>query len=125
MASTAVIALSLAVTLSAFPSHAQETISVTEDNFAFAETARNFRNWGSLGANKEIVHLREFPPRGKDAPTVQRNDDALYSIAIVEAVDGMVNFTMPEVDVCQAIKVVNEGGHGEHYSVEPGEPLRQ
>ena len=29
-----------------------ETITVTEQNYAHAETARNFRNWVKLGANK-------------------------------------------------------------------------
>jgi hypothetical protein len=121
--STAVATALLSLAPSLVPSQAtaSDTISVTEENFAFAETARNFRNWMNLGANEEIVHLRNFPPRGKEAPTVQMNDDTLYSVAVVEAVDGKVTFTMPEVDVYQAIQVVNEGGHGEHYIVEPGD----
>lgn len=64
--------------------HAADTIPVSEANYAEAETARNFRNWVSLGANKDIVHLRNLPPRGKKAATVQMNDDTLYSAAIVE-----------------------------------------
>ena len=121
--STAVATALLSLAPSLVPSQAtaSDTISVTEKNFAFAETARNFRNWMNLGANEEIVHLRNFPPRGKEAPTVQMNDDTLYSVAMVEAVDGKVTFTMPEVDVYQAIQVVNEGGQGEHYIVEPGD----
>lgn len=119
--SVAIAALAVAMTFSALPSTAQDAIEITDENFAFAETARNFRNWVKLGANKNIVHLRDFPPRGKDAPTVQMNDDTLYSIAVVEAVDGNIKFTMPDVDVYQAIQVVNEGGHGEHYIVEPGD----
>lgn len=117
----ATVFVSLTPTLMPSQASASETIGVTEENFAFAETARNFRNWMNLGANEEIVHLRDFPPRGKEAPTVQMNDDTLYSVAVVEAVDGMINVTMPEVDVYQAIQVVNEGGHGEHYIVEPGQ----
>jgi hypothetical protein len=64
--------------------------------------------------------MRDLPPRGRAAPTVQMNDDTLYSVAIVEAVDGNVQFSIPAVDVYMAVQVVNEGGHGEHYVVEPG-----
>lgn len=119
------VALSLtvaaAIAVPATSVAADDMISVTDENFAFAETARNFRNWVKLGANDGIVHLRDFPPRGTDAPTVQMNDDTLYSVAVVAAVDGKIRFSMPQVDVYQAIQVVNEGGHGEHYIVEPGD----
>ena len=39
-----------------------EMISITEDNFARAETAKNFRNWASRGANEGIAHMRDLPP---------------------------------------------------------------
>lgn len=97
------------------------TIKVTEDNFAHAETARNYKNWVALGANKNIVHMKALPPRGKDAPTVQMNDDTFYSIVITEAVDGKVQFSIPESDVYMAVQVVTEGGHGQHYVVEAGD----
>ena len=97
-----------------------EHIAVTEENYAHAETARNFRNWMKAGAERHIVHMRGLPPRGRDAPTVQMNDDTLYSIAIVETRDGKVQFSIPEVDVYIAVQVVNEGGHGEHYVVDAG-----
>lgn len=97
------------------------TIKVSEANFAHAETARNYKNWAALGANKNIVHMRQLPPRGKAAPTVQMNDDTFYSIVITEAVDGRVQFSIPESDVYLAVQVVTEGGHGQHYVVDPGE----
>ena len=97
------------------------TIPVTEENYAHAETARNFRNWAKLGANDSIVHMRQLPPRGKKAPTVQMNDDTFYSVVIAEAVDGMVKFSIPETDVYMAVQVVTEGGHGQHYVVEDGD----
>ena len=100
---------------------AAATIPITEENYAHAETARNYRNWVRLGADKQLTHMRELPPRGRDAPTVQMNDDTLYSVAIVAAIDGNVQFSIPEVDVYMAVQVVNEGGHGEHYVVDPGE----
>ena len=97
------------------------TIEVSEANFAHAETARNYKNWAALGANKNIVHMRKLPPRGKAAPTVQMNDDTFYSIIISEAVDGKVQFSIPESDVYMAVQVVTEGGHGQHYVVEAGD----
>lgn len=97
------------------------TVPVTEENYAHAETARNYRNWVRLGADKKLTHMRNLPPRGRDAPTVQMNDDTLYSVAIVEAIEGSVQFSVPEVDVYLAVQVVNEGGHGQHYVVDAGE----
>ncbi len=97
------------------------TLQITEDNYAHAETARNYRNWAGLGANESIAHMRDLPPRGKTAPTVQMNDDTLYSVVIAEAVEGKIQFSIPEVDVYLAVQVVNEGGHGEHYVVAAGD----
>ena len=100
---------------------AAETIPVTEENYAHAETARNYRNWVRLGANDSIVHMRQLPPRGRKAPTVQMNDDTFYSVVVAEAVDGRIQFSIPQTDVYMAVQVVTEGGHGQHYVVEPGE----
>ena len=97
------------------------TIQVSEANFAHAETARNYKNWVALGANKNIVHMKQLPPRGKAAPTVQMNDDTFYSIVITEAVDGRVQFSIPESDIYMAVQVVTEGGHGQHYVVQAGD----
>jgi hypothetical protein len=100
---------------------AEETIAVTNNNYAHAETARNYRNWHKLGANKQITHMRELPPRGAAAPTVQMNDDTLYSVVITEAIDGHVSFSIPAVDVYMAVQMVTEGGHGQHYVVGEGD----
>jgi len=97
------------------------TLIVSEANFAHAETARNFRNWATLGANKNIVHMKQLPARGKAAPTVQMNDDTLYSVVITEAINGKVKFSIPQSDVYMAVQVVTEGGHGQHYVVGQGE----
>ena len=96
-------------------------IDVTEANFAHAETARNYRNWASFGANKHIAHLTNLPPRGNAAPTVQMNDDTLYSVVITEVVDGKIQFSIPESDVYLAVQVVTEGGHGQQYVVGAGD----
>jgi len=101
--------------------HAADTIPISDANYAEAETARNFRNWVNLGSNKDIVHLRNLPPRGKEAATVQMNDDTLYSAAIVEAQKRRVQFSIPEVDVYMSVQVVTEGGHGQHYVVGAGD----
>ncbi|CAH0990800.1 hypothetical protein SIN8267_00900 [Sinobacterium norvegicum] len=100
---------------------AADTIPVTEANFAHAETARNYNNWSKLGANEGIAHMKQLPPRGTAAPTVQMNDDTLYSVVITEVVDGQVNFSIPASDVYMAVQVVTEGGHGQHYIVGEGD----
>jgi len=96
------------------------SLAVTEENFSHAETARNYRNWSKNGASKQFVKMQGLPPRGKSAPTVQMNDDTLYGIAIVEAVDGKVTFSIPQTDNYMAVQVVTEKGHGQHYVVEDG-----
>ncbi|MDN2481257.1 DUF1254 domain-containing protein [Vibrio agarivorans] len=95
-------------------------IEVTKENFSHAETARNYRNWADKGATNEFVKMQGLPPRGKAAPTVQMNDDTLYGVAIVEAVDGEVSFSIPETDNYMAVQVITERGHGQHYVVEDG-----
>ncbi len=98
-----------------------ESITVTDKNYAHAETARNFRNAVALEADTKLAHFRDLPPRGRAAPTVQMNEDTLYSATLVEAVNGNVQFSIPEVDVYMAVQVVTEGGHGQHYVVGAGE----
>ena len=117
------ISVPAALVIAAFTSFtlAEEAIPITEANYAEAETARNFRNWGKLGANQGIYHMRQLPPRGKAAPTVQMNDDTLYSVVIAETVDGNVTFSLPDADVYLAVQVVTEGGHGQHYVVGEGD----
>jgi hypothetical protein len=100
---------------------ASEKLAVTEESFTHAETARNYRNWASKGATEQFVKMQGLPPRGKAAPTVQMNDDTLYGVAIVKAVDGMVTFSIPETNNYMAVQVVTERGHGQHYVVEDGE----
>ena len=98
------------------------TLEVTKQNFAHAETARMYRNWMVSGdANKQFAILQNLPPRGDKAPTVQMNDDTLYGVAIVKAVDGQVTFDIPDTgDTYMSVQVVTENGHGEHLIVEDG-----
>ncbi|WP_420582121.1 DUF1214 domain-containing protein [Reichenbachiella sp.] len=96
-------------------------IAVTDENYAHAETAKNFRNWMVKGANEGITHLRIKAPRGKSAPTVQMNHDCLYSVAITRVVDGKISFEIPEnVEVYTSVQVVDQYGHGQHYIVTKG-----
>lgn len=96
-------------------------ISISEQNYAAAETARMFGNWQKMGANKDITHMRNLPPRGNKAPVVQMNDDTLYSVVITEAdKEGNVTFTIPKSDIYLAVQVVTEGGHGQYYIEEDG-----
>lgn len=97
-----------------------KALTVNEQNFTHAESARNFRNWAKMGASKQFVKMQGIPPRGKKAPTVQMNDDTLYGVAIVKAVDGKITFDIPVTDNYMAVQVVTERGHGQHYVVEDG-----
>ncbi|GAD79852.1 DUF1214 domain-containing protein [Vibrio ezurae] len=97
-----------------------QALTVTAQNFSHAETARNYRNWASKGANSQFVIMQNLPPRGKAAPTVQMNDDTLYGVAIVKAENGKVSFSIPKTDNYLAVQVVTERGHGQHYVVEDG-----
>lgn len=97
------------------------TITITEENFAQAETARMYRNWIAGGkANTQFAILPSLPPRGDKAPTVQMNDDTLYGIAIINAVDGKVTFEIPKTNNYFSVQVVTENGHGEYLIVDDG-----
>ncbi|GEA52286.1 murein transglycosylase [Vibrio inusitatus NBRC 102082] len=115
------ITISLASsTIIASDMETQHFIPVTESNFAHAETARMYRNWMAGGANEQFAILKDLPPRGDKAPTVQMNDDTLYGVAILKAVDGKVTFQIPKTDNYLSVQVITENGHGEHLIVEDG-----
>lgn len=98
-----------------------EVLQITDENYAHAETAKNYRNWMVKGANEGISHLRIKAPRGKKAPTVQMNHDCLYSVAITKVVDNKISFEIPEnVEVYTSVQVIDQFGHGQHYIVTKG-----
>lgn len=98
-----------------------ETIPVTPENFAQAETAWNFSNWARKGADKDILHLREVTPVGPEAPTVRMNWDTLYSIRIVDVSDdGEFAITLPASDLYVSAQVMDANGFSPHFIVEPG-----
>lgn len=97
------------------------TLTITDSNFAHAETARMYRNWIAGGkANQQFAMLPALPPRGNKAPTVQMNDDTLYGVAIINAVDGKVTFDIPKTNNYFSVQVVTQNGHGEYLIVEDG-----
>lgn len=98
-----------------------EVLQITDENYAHAETAKNYRNWMVKGANEGISHLRIKAPRGEKAPTVQMNHDCLYSVAITKVVNGKISFEIPEdVLVYTSVQVIDQYGHGQHYIVTKG-----
>jgi len=98
-----------------------EKLVVTDETYAHAETAKNYRNWMIKGANEGLSHLRILAPRGRKAPTVQMNHDCLYSVAITKVVDGKVSFEIPEdVIVYTSVQVIDQFGHGQYYIVKKG-----
>ena len=98
-----------------------ETIPVTPENFAQAETAWNFNNWAKKGADKGIVHLRQVSPVGPEAPTVRMNWDTLYSLQILKVADDRA-FTvkLPETDLYVSVQVMDENGFSPYFLVEKG-----
>jgi len=114
----AISTLSLVLTATAYA----DTIPVTAENFAQAETAWNFANWARGGADKGILHLREVTPVGPEAPTVRMNWDTLYSVQIVNvADDGKFMIALPESDLYVSAQVMDANGFSPYFLVEPGD----
>lgn len=98
-----------------------ETIPVTADNFAKAETAWNMRNWSNLGSDTELFHYREPTPTGPEAPTVRMNWDTLYSNRVVTVADDReFSVTLPETDLYIAVQVIDANGFSPYYITEKG-----
>ena len=98
-----------------------ETIGVTAENFAQAETAWNFTNWAKQGSDTKLVHLRDVAPTGPGAPTVRMNWDTLYSVRIVKVSDDHT-FTvhLPESDLYMSAHILDSDGFAPYYIVEKG-----
>ena len=98
-----------------------ETIGVTAENFAQAETAWNFTNWAKKGSDTKLVHLRDVAPTGPGAPTVRMNWDTLYSVRIVKVSDDHT-FTvhLPESDLYMSAHILDSDGFAPYYIVEKG-----
>jgi hypothetical protein len=99
---------------------AEEKISVTFENYNQAETARNFNNWARLGAENNMLHLKELSPTGPDAPTIRMNLDTLYSVGVYDN-DGSMLVSMAESDVYQSIMILDTDGYTPYFITEPGE----
>ncbi len=110
------------VILTSFPVFAddsQKQIEVTFDNYNQAETARNFNNWASLGANNGMLHLKELSPIGNKAPTIRMNLDTLYSVGVYDN-DGELKVTIPESEIYQSIMILDTDGYTPYFLTEPG-----
>jgi hypothetical protein len=99
---------------------AAEEIAVSFENYNQAETARNFNNWARLGAENNMLHLKELSPTGPDAPTIRMNLDTLYSVGIYDH-DGSMLVSMAESDVYQSIMILDTDGYTPYFMTEPGE----
>jgi hypothetical protein len=110
-----------AVILLASSASAVETILVTTENFAQAETAWNFTNWAKKGSDKKLIHLRDVAPTGSGAPTVRMNWDTLYSVRIVKVADDKT-FTvhLPDSDLYMSAHILDSDGFAPYYIVEKG-----
>jgi hypothetical protein len=98
-----------------------ESIPVTAENFAQAETAWNFTNWAKLGSDEKIVHLRDVSPTGPEAPTVRMNWDTLYSVRIVKVADDKsFRVHLPESELYMSAHILDEDGFAPYYLIEKG-----
>ena len=95
-------------------------IAVSFENYNQAETARNFNNWARLGADNNMLHLKELSPTGPDAPTIRMNLDTLYSVGVYDN-DGEISVKMEESDVYQSIMFLDTDGYTPYFITEPGE----
>lgn len=112
----------LGLLVSTAPVAASDTIPVTAENFAQAETAWNFANWARKGADKGILHLRAVTPVGPEAPTVRMNWDTLYSVQIVNVADDKTFvISLPESDLYVSAQVMDTDGFSPYFIVEPGD----
>jgi hypothetical protein len=99
---------------------AAEEIAVSFENYNQAETTRNFNNWARLGAENNMLHLKELSPTGPDAPTIRMNLDTLYSVGVYDN-DGSMLVSMAESDVYQSIMILDTDGYTPYFMTEPGE----
>lgn len=103
------------------PKTDDETIPVTGDNYAQAESAANFATWAKLGADKKLFHYRELAPVGPSAPTVRMNWDTLYSCRIVKVSDDHTfEVFLPKTDMYVSAQVIDENGFSPYFVVEKG-----
>lgn len=96
-----------------------DQINVTFENYNQAETARNFNNWASRGANNQMLHEKKLSPVGPDAPTIRMNLDTLYSVGVYDN-DGSMTLTIPESDVYQSVMIMDTDGYTPFFIAEPG-----
>ena len=95
-----------------------QTVPVTAENFAQAETAWNFTNWAKLGSDKKLVHLRDVSPTGSKAPTVRMNWDTLYSVRIVKVADDKPFVVhLPKSDLYMSAHILDEDGFAPYYLI--------
>lgn len=98
----------------------QNGIVVTEDNYAAAETIRNFRNWARTGGDNKLQNWTNLSPIGNKAPTIRMNLDTLYSVAVLDNSTQDIQITIGEEDVFQSVLVIDSLGYSVHYIQKPG-----
>ncbi|TRX56507.1 DUF1214 domain-containing protein [Thalassomonas sp. M1454] len=95
-------------------------ILVTEENYAHAETTRNFSNWVKTGGDNKLQNWKKLSPIGNKAPTIRMNLDTLYSVAVLDNSTQNIQITIGEEDVFQSVLVIDELGYSVHYVQKPG-----
>lgn len=95
-------------------------IPVTEQNYAEAETIRNFTNWAATGGDNKLQNWKNLSPIGNKAPTIRMNLDTLYSVAVLDNSTQNIQVTIGEEKVFQSVLVIDSQGFSVHYIQKPG-----
>lgn len=91
---------------------ADETVPVTPDDFARAETDMYFKLFASQGGFGKFYNYRDLPLENTG---VRPNRDTLYSLAVFDLGAGPVTITMPDAGKrFMSLLIINE----DHYALE-------
>ena len=107
-------AIAFALTCAASAAHAQNTVPVTADNFARAETDLYFGNAVKDAGGVGKMHHRREPMQIDKQVVVRPNRDTLYSASVFDLDAGPVTVTLPDAGKrFRSMQVINE----DHYVV--------
>jgi len=97
-----------------------ETLKVTPDNFARAETDWYFAQFAARGELGTFYHYRSLPPI--DLPAVRLNRDTLYSQILLDLDAGPVTLTLPNPGKrYMSLAIIDENHYARDLIYQPGE----
>lgn len=115
-----IAAIALCVSAYGIEAKSSEPITVTRDNYQYAEAIRNAENYVKLGGDNKWGHFRKISPVGNQAPTVRMNWDTLYSVAVLDNPNQSIEVTIPDSGVFQTILVLDDQAYSKYYFQKTG-----